>query len=299
MLNQLKIGIVGVGMVGTPLKRYLEEVKGYGRGVTLFLYDSDPKKGYADDMDKVDAVFVCVPTPRGVSGEADLSHLGSAIQNVAGRKIVIIKSTVPPGTTEYFQKKYSGHKFLFNPEFLTEMHAWENMLHPNRQLVGSTSSSRKEARIILDLLPSAPVLAPSVGWELGATEAEIIKYACNMFLTRKVTFANAIFDIAQFHGADYENIRKGMASDPRIGSSHLDVHYQGYRGYGGYCFTKDTDALIAHCREAGLHGVAEFLSADRVFNENLLDLQDLTPGDVSYHDHELLEKKLKIRNKRL
>lgn len=287
--EKIKIGIIGVGMVGTPLKRYFEERGGYRRGDNLFLYDTDPAKNYSDNINSADVIFICVPTPRTKSGAVGLEAVESAFGKISGGKIVVIKSTVPPGTTEHFQKKYPEHKLFFNPEFLTEVRAWENTLRPDRQLVGFTSVSRNAAGVVLKLLPPSPLSSPSENLELSATEAEVVKYAANVFLTRKVTFANAIFDIARRHGANYENIRMGVASDPRIGPSHLDVGHGGYRGYGGYCFIKDTDALIVHSRECGLERVAELFEADRSFNEKLLREQGLSMEDVSMHDHELVK----------
>ena len=201
---------------------------------------------------------------------------------------------------------------MFNPEFLTERNAWENTCHPDRQLVGWTcptgsrqnnrvglasgrarknkSKSRRVAGRVLALLPKARVSAPSPKLNVTATEAEIIKYAANVFLARKVTFANAIFDLASRHGADYERIRMGLGSDARIGYSHLDVHHGGYRGYGGYCFIKDTDALVAHAAERELYHIAELIGADVAFNAHVLASQGLTPEDVAMHD-----KKVKIK----
>ena len=296
-MKQLAIGIIGIGMVGTPLKRWFEEGRGLRRGEDLFLFDIDPKKDYRDDINRADIIFLSVPTPRSTSGAADLSALDAAFRTIEGEKTVVIKSTVPPGTTEKFQKRYPHHRVLFNPEFLTEAHAWEDTIHPDRQLVGWTSASKSIAESVLSLLPPAPLKSPSPALSLSASEAEIVKYAANVFLTRKVTFANAIFDLASYHEANYDAIRAGLAADPRIGPSHLDVHHGGYRGYGGYCFVKDTDALIAHCREVGLEGPADLFDADRAFNTALLAKQKLTPEDVSVHDSEWIQKKLNQENK--
>lgn len=292
-VNSLKIGIVGVGMVGGPLARYFEEIKKYERGKDLFLCDTDPAKNFLDDINQSDVIFISVPTPRGNDGSVNLQAVESAVQRVGEGKIVVIKSTVPPGTTEGFQQKFPAKKFLFNPEFLTEANAWENTIRPDRQFVGFTAQGRSVAGRVLALLPEASVIAPSPEFELTATEAEVIKYAANVFLARKVTFANAIYDLAAYHGVDYGKIRVGLASDSRIGPSHLDALHQGYRGYGGYCFTKDTDALIDHCKKAGLERCAELFSADRSYNEEVLKEQGLTPEDVSVHDRDWIQKKLK------
>ncbi|MBI4224869.1 MAG: UDP-glucose/GDP-mannose dehydrogenase family protein [Candidatus Sungbacteria bacterium] len=283
MKSQQKVGIMGIGMVGSPLARYFQEVAGRTRGEDLFLFDIDPAKNYSDDIHRADIIFLCVPTPPGRDGAADLSRVDAAVSHIGGPKVVVIKSTVPPGTTEYFQKRFPKHDLLFNPEFLTEERAWENTIHPDRQLVGWTEQSKAHAAGVAALLPPAPLMAPSPELELTATEAELIKYAANVFLARKVTFANALFDLANHHGIDYERIRKGIASDPRIGPSHLNVFHGGYRGYGGYCFIKDTDALVAHARESGLQHIADLIGADVAFNTKILATQGLTPEEVAVH----------------
>lgn len=321
MVNEkLKIGIVGVGMVGAPLKRYFEEIRGYERGKDLFAYDSDPRKGYGDDVNQAHAVFVCVPTPRADDGTADLSALDGAFRMLTSEKIVIIKSTVPPGTTELFQKRYPQHKVLFNPEFLTERRAWEDMVSPDRQIVGYTGASRQYASMLLGLLPTAFFSSPgTLGTyrfvRINATEAEMGKYAGNLFGALKVSFGNVMKDFCDSFASvlgnkglprvvAYDHVRAMLAHDRRIGDAWLDAEHGGYRGYGGYCFIKDTDALIesgeellknirqdsvAHIRLA--KGLA-FLRAMREYNTTLLATQGLTPDEVAVHDHEWIQKKM-------
>ena len=298
MAQNYKIGIIGVGMVGTPLKIYFEKEKEYQRGHDLFLYDIDPQKGYFDDVHPADIIFICVPTPRSPDGSANLTAVESALESIKGEKIVVIKSTVPPGTTESFQKKYSQYKILFNPEFLTERKAWEDFLKPDRQIVGFTDKSIDAAQVVLSLLPRAPFMSP---WgvntyrpiKITATEAEIIKYGGNVHFSRKINFANILSLLSEKLGVDYENVRLGMSADYRIGDSHLDVQHGGYKGFGGFCFPKDLDALIAHLKTLGLDGCAELLRKDREFNEKLLANQGLTLEEVSVHDREWIKKKLK------
>lgn len=298
-MQRLKIGIVGLGMVGTPLKRYFEENKNYQRGLTLFLYDIDLQKKYFDDVNKADVVFVCVPTPRSSEGKADISAVASVFKKIKGSKVIVLKSTVPPGTTEFFQKKYPRHKVLFNPEFLTERQAWEDFIKPDRQIVGFTDKSIEASHLVLSLLPKAPFMSP---WGTGtyksvkitATEAEIIKYAGNVHFARKVNFVNLIANLSEKIKADYENVRAGLAADHRIGDSHLDVCHGGYRGFGGFCLPKDLDAFVARLDELGLKDEAGFLCKDKEFNEKLLIKQGLTLEDVSVHDHEWIKRKLEL-----
>ncbi len=303
-MHKAPVGVIAIGMVGTSLKRYFEEYRGYVRGLDLFLYDRDPAKEYHDDVNRADVIFIAVPTPRMADGSAGLAAVEDAFARIAPGKVAVLKSTVPPGTTEYFQKKYPALKILFNPEFLTERRAWEDFTKPDRQIVGFTSASVDAAHLVLSLLPKAPFMSP---WGIGtyrpvkitATEAEIIKYGGNVYFARKVNFANVLADLAILHGAEYENVRLGMAADYRIGDSHLDVTHGGYRGFGGYCFPKDTDALIAHLKEKGLTEAVALLQSDRKFNEDLLASQGLTWDEVSVHDAEWIKKKLEVGSRNL
>lgn len=291
-MKEWKIGIIGVGMVGTPLKRWFEE-NGYQRNSDLFLYDIDPKKNYFDDINEADIIFIAVPTPRSSDGSCNLLAVENALHRISARspKIIVIKSTVPPRTTEYFQYKFlfsSPWKLLFNPEFLTEKRAWEDFIRPDRQIVGFTRHSIDAAHLVLSLLPKAPFMSP---WGLEtykpvritATEAEIIKYGGNVHFARKVNFANMLNLLCEKLGVNYENVRHGMSADFRIGDSHLDVNHGGYRGFGGYCFPKDLDALISSLKYLGINEGVKLLEADKDFNDKLLNSQGLTIEDVSKH----------------
>ena len=292
-----KIGVIGVGMVGAPLARYFREIKGYERGTNLFLYDTDVKKNYFDDVSRADVIFIAVPSPRNPKdGSCDTSLVVDAIRKInGGDKIIVIKSTVPPGTTESLQKEYPSHKILFNPEFLTESRAWEDMIKPDRQIVGFTEKSLEAGHLVLSLLPKAPFMSP---WGINtytqtritATEAEFIKYAGNVYFVRKVNWANALAKAAERLGVNYENIRSGMSADHRIGDSHLDVNHGGYRGWGGYCFPKDLDAFISFAKTHGFGETVKMLESDRSFNENLLREQGLSLEAVSLHTDKLKEK---------
>lgn len=234
---QYSIGIMGSsGFVGGAIKRFFQKTN----TPNLYLFDKYKGEGSLDDIQKADVVFVAVPTPfEEEKGGFDLTFVRDAISSLQGSKIVVIKSTVLPGTTENFQKEFPQHKFIFNPEFLTQATADSDMQYPDRQIVGYTKESYSIAKDMVRILPLAPFERI-----IPATEAEMVKYFNNTWFATKVVFANQIFELCKSLSLNYENIRDCASADKRVGPSHLDVLHGGYRGYGGACLPKDTRALI-------------------------------------------------------
>ncbi len=255
--------------------------KGRKIGEDLFLYD--PAKGFdsIDELNKADIIFVCVPTPfvkskEGLalsrhSGEGfDLSYIEDAFSKIKGEKAVVIKSTVLPGTTEKMQAKYPNLKVLFNPEFLTEITAEQDMSYPDRQIIGYTEQSFNVAKDIMMLLPLAPFerIMPS-------TEAEMVKYFGNNWFSVKVAFANQMYDVCQKLGINYDTVMEGAGADKRIGPSHLVAMHKGYRGYGGACLPKDIKAFIQFADSLSvdlkIHKAAEQVNNDLMKAQNIED----------------------------
>jgi len=233
-MEKYKIGIVGIGMVGGAMLRYFESV-----GRKPFVYDKYGGLGSVEKINKADVIFICVPTPFDKRKGFDLSAVEEAFKIIKGKKIIVIKSTVLPGTTGKFQKKYPQHKILFNPEFLTELTADQDMKFPDRQIIGCTKKSYNVAQEILQILPLAPFERI-----IPATEAEMVKYFGNTWFSVKVIFANQMYDLCQALKIDYDTVKECAAADKRIGRTHLDIFHKGYRGYGGKCLPKDIKALI-------------------------------------------------------
>ncbi len=248
-------GIIGVGMVGGALANVLDKP---------FLFDPGKKIGSMTEVNKADVIFISVPTPYNEKKKGfDLSIVEEVFKNIEGGKIIIIKSTVLPGTTEYFQRKYPQHKILFNPEFLTEVTADQDMQYPDRQIVGYTKESFSIAGDVVQLLPLAPFER-----FMPATEAEMVKYFNNTWFSTKVIYANQIYDLCQKLGIDYEIVKEAAAADKRVGRSHLEIFHKGYRGYSGKCLPKDTKALIQRARE--LKSPLALLETVDKLNEKLL-----------------------------
>jgi glycosyltransferase involved in cell wall biosynthesis len=223
-----KIGIIGIGIVGKAVSSVFPEA---------ILYDKYKNIGSIQDINNADIIFICVPTPYTLETGFDFSAVDNAISILNGSKIVVIKSTVLPGTTEYLQDKYPNHKILFNPEFLRAAFAKEDMVNPSMQIIGTTQKSVSEAQNILNILPKAPFSKI-----IFSKEAEMVKYFINSFLATKVIFANQIYDLCNKAEIDYNTIKECVVNDKRIGESHLEV--KAGRGYGGACFPKDVRSLI-------------------------------------------------------
>jgi UDPglucose 6-dehydrogenase len=249
-----KIAIVGLGMVGGALAKVFKDPIVY-----------DPPKGMCsvEELNKADIVFIAVPTPTNHNGKCDTILVEASVSLLTGSKIVVIKSTVVPGTTQKLQDKYPQHKFLFNPEFLTEETADQDIKYPDRQIVGYTKQSYSVAGDIMMMLPLAPneMIMPS-------TEAEMIKYFANCWFATKVIYANQMYDLCQKLGINYDLVKEGSAYDKRIGRSHLEIFHKGSRGYGGKCLPKDVKAIIGLSNSVGAN-LSLLKAADKCNDEDL------------------------------
>lgn len=200
-----------------------------------------------------EVLFLCLPTPEAEDGSADLSHVigvtGSIAERIAGRKIVVSKSTVPVGTVDRLQEIFSRHRkrgveVVSNPEFLKEGAAVQDSLKPDRIIVGTRSEAA--ARVMQDLYaPFVRTGNPIIVMDVRS--AEMTKYAANALLATKITFMNELALLCEKLGADVDRVRRGIGSDPRIGQQFL---FAGV-GYGGSCFPKDVKALIKTAEGAG------------------------------------------------
>lgn len=220
-----------------------------------------------------DAVFIAVGTPRNAGGAADLSHVEAVVSELASciseYKVVIEKSTVPVYTNEWITRVFSRYgvpgeaiDVVSNPEFLREGSAIKDFLHPNRIVVGARSARAQEllGRIYAPLttgsyyrrpgaIPgSCSAMCPPVLLTTSPQSAEIIKHASNAFLALKISFINAVANLAEAVDADVEEIAAGMGADSRIGKQFLSAGI----GYGGSCFPKDVDAFRAIAKEHGV-----------------------------------------------
>jgi UDPglucose 6-dehydrogenase len=195
---------------------------------------------------KSEIIFICVGTPtQGSHGQTDLSAVEKVASEIAramnGYKLIVSKSTVPTQTGERIKRTVEMIKrgsvdfdVVSNPEFLREGSAIYDTMHPERIVIGVESSRAQELMRKL----YSPIKAPIVVTNIPT--AEIIKHACNSFLSTKISFINAIANICELVNADVEKVAEAMGLDKRIGRQFLNAG----AGFGGYCFPKDLDAFI-------------------------------------------------------
>ena len=194
-----------------------------------------------------DFVFLCLPTPQGEDGRADIGAVLDVIEEihqlVPPQTIIINKSTVPVGTIALIEAAIQREdvSIVSNPEFLREGVAVTDFLQPDRIVIGATSSEVGERVAALYDSIDAPIIA------VDPASAETIKYATNSFLATKVSFVNGLAAVCEAVGADIESVTRGLGSDQRIGSRFL----QPGPGWGGSCFPKDMQALVRIATDAG------------------------------------------------
>ncbi|HEX4864415.1 MAG TPA: UDP-glucose/GDP-mannose dehydrogenase family protein, partial [Acidimicrobiales bacterium] len=220
-------------------------------------FTTDP----AEAAEGADFVFLCVPTPQGGDGAADLTFVEQAAHDIAPRlkpgAVVVTKSTVPVGSAGVVVAALnrSDTAVVSNPEFLREGRAVHDWLNPDRVVIGSDDLSAAERLSGLYRPLDAPVVITD------PASSETIKYACNAFLAAKVSFVNEIANLCEAVGADAVDVIRGMSYDRRIGADHLAPG----PGWGGSCFPKDTSALI---RVAEDHGYDFALLKEAIASNN-------------------------------
>jgi UDPglucose 6-dehydrogenase len=198
-----------------------------------------------DAVDQSDIIFLCLPTPPGADGQADLKFVLGVGEDIGkiikSYKVIVNKSTVPVGTAEKVSAKLklnakAEFDVVSNPEFLREGAAVEDFMKPERVVVGTTSP---RAMALMKELYDPFVRSGNPVLFMDERSSELTKYAANAFLATKITFMNEIANVCERVGANVDNVRRGIGTDSRIGKRFL---FAGI-GYGGSCFPKDVQAL--------------------------------------------------------
>src|SRR6056300_110227 len=238
------IGIVGQGFVGNAV---YQKFKNYYDVLTNDL-DENKSTATLENLTQMSStIFLCLPTPMKSDGNCDTSILERVLDtidlltdNLETKKTIVIKSTIPPGTTEKFNKRYESLDIVFNPEFLTERNAVKDYDNQNRIILGGPRPATTELKQIFSkAFPKAHII------KTDSTHAEMVKYLTNTFLSVKVSFANEIYEICNRLDIDYDKVVEYATYDERLGKSHWNVPgHDGDFGFGGHCFPKDLSALL-------------------------------------------------------
>lgn len=272
------VGIVGQGFVGTAVREGLRNthiVYTYDKkdGDCLGCYESkelsiSPFQQFSPFSDysglipikwlwkNCRVVFLCLPTPMQSDGSCDTSIVESVVGELYAstsdssiQPIIIIKSTVPPGTTERLLTKYANLRICFNPEFLTEKDSVNDFQNQSRIIIG-TDDPEVAATVRQMYDQSFPGVEQRV---VNPTVAELVKYFTNIALAVRVSLANEFYQIADDLGINYDQVRDIACLDRRLGDSHWRVPgLENKRGFGGSCFPKDLNGLIAFARSIGI-----------------------------------------------
>lgn len=264
-----KVGVIAHrGMVGSTVFKYFKD-----QGYETYGY-SKREQTDKDLVNGCDVIFVCTPTPFDWDTNAfDGSIVESVLSEIKDGAIVVIKSTIPIGTTEKLQEKYPNLKILFNPEFLSEATAYGDFVNPDRQFVGWTKRSFDVSIQVLNILPES-----AYGVTMSSKEAELLKYINNLHGMLSVIEANHYYDVCEKEGLDYDRVIKAAEASKWVGAPmgrqyHRVVH-KGFRGFGGKCFPKDINAWIEYCIKEGIPH--RLFSTVRDINKDILEKQGFT-----------------------
>jgi UDPglucose 6-dehydrogenase len=245
-VRRFDIGIIGYGIVGQAVHY------GFSRA-NVRIYDKyKDTEGLESVVANSEYIFIGLPTPTMADESGiDLSIVDEMVKKIAKLasgtdKIVIIKSTVTPGTTAKYIKKYPRLLFCFNPEFLRESSFLSDFVNTDRIVIGAESDDvfRRVSSLYQSITPLVPI------YYTDPTTAEMVKYMANCFLATKVIFANEMYDICEKIGVKYEEVKKMVVADKRIKDGHLDITT--LRGFGGKCFPKDLLSLRAMAKAKGV-----------------------------------------------
>ncbi len=268
-VKKYNFGIIGYGFLGSAIAH------GFGLHADIKIYDKFKDYDSLEDVvEHAEFIWMCLPTPMNIqTGEIDLSILDKNLKSIHDMvsdedKIIIIKSTVVPGTTRMFANKYSKLNFVMNPEFLTARNNRLDFICASRVILGGEELPEFSARVRVHEVyeyrfgNSVPIFLTS--WE----QAELTKYGANCLFAAKISYFNFIYDICEKMHLSFDEVKDMILADGRIGRSHANVPgWDNKRGYSGACFPKDVNAFINFAKSIGVN--PELLEAS--WSQNLRD----------------------------
>ena len=241
----MKIGIIGLGVVGTAIMEGLQQV-----GQDISYYDIKFNNTSIDNIIDTDLVFICVPTNATTEGKCDISIVESTVDQLSIKKyqgIIAIKSTVIPGTTQNLIKKYTNQSICFVPEFLRQRCAFSDFHDYHDVLVIGTENNK-----VFDLVKESHRSIPKSVVQVTPTEAEIVKYFNNVHNAMEIVFANAVYEMTSLLGANYQNVFDAVTKRQNINPSYLRCSDH-FKGFSGACLPKDSEAWALLAKELGVN----------------------------------------------
>ena len=240
----MKIGIIGLGMVGKAIRDGFTRI-----GHEIKAFDIALPKTSLTDVLPMPIVFVCVPTPQRADGSCDVSIVEKVIGDLSKARykgLAVIKSTVEPGTTDRLHKKYPKLQLAFCPEFLREKATYSDFVEQHDVcIIGAYTKGD------FDLVKKAHDPLPKAYAHLAPREAEFTKYFSNIMNALRITFANQFYDVCKAAGADYQKGKNAIVKRRNVQDFYLDCN-ENFRGFGGSCLPKDTEAFAAYVKKLGL-----------------------------------------------
>jgi len=258
----MKIGIIGVGMVGSAYMEGLQRLE-----FDVVGYDKYKEEYHLNMMDVIssDVIFICLPTVPKKNGTMDTSPFDEVFQHLVDYHytgLIIIKSTLLPGTTKKYYKKYKLN-IVHSPEFLSESQALYDVLNPTRIVVGLPSDEVPVDDFLrIHRIFRVPII------ETDSNTSEFAKFMQNAFFATKVTFANEMNEISKIYGADYNRAKEIMYFEKDVGNNHLSINRD--KSFGGHCLPKDSNQLLADLTERGIKPI--LLTAAKEVNEREVKL---------------------------
>jgi nucleotide sugar dehydrogenase len=241
--QMMKVGVVGAGFVGTALLNSM-------RDCTILICDPAKSETCLEDLceQKPDLIFICVPTPSKEDGSVDDSIVRDVITRIPPNLLVVVKSTITP---DHLVDLSIGRRLVYNPEFLTQRSANEDFLKSDSIILGG---DEEECRIVQKFYHQCTRVNVCPVFTTDIVTASMVKYTLNCIFANKVIFMNEIHALHQkIAGSTWEEFTQILANDSRMGPSHLQVPGpDGYFGFGGACFPKDTQALLAFADSKGV-----------------------------------------------
>jgi len=245
-----KIGIIGNGFVGSSVAFGFSPQTGCDAEVKI--YDKDETKSthaLTEVVNDSDYIFLSVPTPSNQDGSISLDIIDKVFEDIDNaldykkdnQPVILLRSTVTPGTTKKIQCEYPKMGIVFNPEFLTERSAKFDFINQSRFIVGGSWGDTQRVKHLYQWRFGKSIPVITTNYET----AELIKYMNNCFFATKVSFLNEMYQIAEKCGANWEEAVEGFVRDGRVGHSHMNVPGpDGKLGFGGSCFPKDIQAMM-------------------------------------------------------